>query len=70
MSETNLTYSAWRKSSRSGQTGGNCVEVGFADDTRAIRDTKEAHNPNRSILEVSGTAFAAFLSRVKSGEIA
>ncbi len=70
MPETNLTYSGWRKSSRSGNNGGNCVEVGFADEARAIRDTKQAHDPNRATLEVSGTAFSAFLARVKSGEIA
>ena len=62
-------YSGWRKSSRSGGNGGNCVEIGFADDDRAIRDTKESADPHRSTLEFSGDAFAAFLSRVKSGEI-
>lgn len=63
------TYSGWRKSSRSGGNGGNCVEVGFAADDRAIRDTKQAGDPNRSTLAVSGTAFAAFLNRIKSGAL-
>lgn len=62
-------YSGWRKSSRSGGNNGNCVEIGYADSARAIRDTKEAADPNRSTLEFSGNAFAAFLNRVKSGEI-
>lgn len=62
-------YSAWRKSSRSGGNGGNCVEVGFGGTARAVRDTKEAADPNRSTLEFNGNAFGAFLSRVKSGEI-
>ncbi|PKW15326.1 DUF397 domain-containing protein [Saccharopolyspora spinosa] len=62
-------YNTWRKSSRSGTNGGNCVEIGFADTGRAIRDTKQAADPSRPILEFSGTAFAAFLGRVKSGEL-
>lgn len=63
------TYSGWRKSSRSGGNNGNCVEIGFAANDRAIRDTKEAGNPNRSTLEVSGSAFATFLNTVKSGSL-
>lgn len=62
-------YGAWRKSSRSGTNGGNCVEVGFAGAGRAIRDTKEAGSPDRSTLELSGSAFSAFLARVKNDEI-
>ncbi|WP_433868725.1 DUF397 domain-containing protein [Saccharopolyspora sp. CA-218241] len=62
-------YSRWRKSSRSGNNNGNCVEVGFATTGAAIRDTKEAADLNRPMLEFSGAAFAAFLGRVKSGEL-
>jgi hypothetical protein len=37
--ENNLT---WRKSSRSGGTGGNCVEVAsFPDGNRGVRDSKD-----------------------------
>ncbi|GAA4879985.1 DUF397 domain-containing protein [Saccharopolyspora cebuensis] len=63
------SYSRWRKSSRSGQTGGNCVEVGFAGEGRAVRDTKQAAASDRPVLEFSVAAFAAFLGRVKSGEL-
>lgn len=62
------TYSTWRKSSLSGGNNGNCVEVGFGVTARAIRDTKEADDPNQSTLEFNGDAFGAFLARVKSGE--
>lgn len=60
------TYNAWRKSSKSGANGGDCVEVGFADTGRAVRDTKQAADPQRPILEFSNDAFASFLTRVKS----
>ncbi|MBB5159473.1 DUF397 domain-containing protein [Saccharopolyspora phatthalungensis] len=62
-------YRAWRKSSRSGTNGGNCVEVGLGDTGRAVRDTKQAADPNRPMLEFSGHTFSAFLDRVKSGEL-
>lgn len=68
---TTPAFGNWRKSSRSNAQGGNCVEVGFTADgaLTGIRDTKEAGNPNRSTLEVSGSAFATFLNTVKSGSL-
>lgn len=62
-------YSRWRKASRSGNNNGNCVEVGFAASGRAVRDTKQAADPARPILEFSTSAFGAFLGWVKSGEL-
>ncbi|MGW0431133.1 DUF397 domain-containing protein [Micromonospora sp. NPDC003197] len=41
-----LTDARWRKSSRSGASGGNCVEV--ADNLPgavAVRDSKDPHGP-------------------------
>jgi hypothetical protein len=52
---TELPIAIWRKSSRSGQDGGNCVEV--ADnlpDIVAIRDSK---NPDGGTLTVSRETF-------------
>jgi hypothetical protein len=56
----------WRKSSRSGAGGNNCVEVGFTPDaaTTGIRDTKDRRH---GTLSVSADAWAAFLSNVKTG---
>ncbi|GAA4879978.1 DUF397 domain-containing protein [Saccharopolyspora cebuensis] len=62
------SYNGWRKARRSNEYGGNCVEVGFADEGRAVRDTKQVGDPSRPVLEFSGAAFAAFLGGVKSGE--
>lgn len=64
-------YSGWRKSSRSNDANGNCVELGYNADAGmiGIRDTKEADDPNRSTLEVPSSALAGLLGKIKSGEI-
>lgn len=56
---------SWRKSSFSGNGGGNCVEVGTGLPGRvAIRDTKR-HEDGMHV--VSCEAFAMLLADVKSG---
>jgi hypothetical protein len=54
---------SWRKSSYSGNGGGNCVEV--ADDTGRVlvRDTK---NRDGAVLSVSADAWRAFLAERKA----
>jgi hypothetical protein len=52
----------FRKSSFSGSTGGNCVEVAHAGDTFGVRDSK---NPLGPILAVVGERGQAFLTAVK-----
>lgn len=64
-------YSGWRKSSRSNDANGNCVELGYDADAKmiGIRDTKEKHDPNRSTLEFPSAAVAGLLDKIKRGEI-
>ncbi|MBB5956068.1 hypothetical protein FHS29_002654 [Saccharothrix tamanrassetensis] len=52
---------SWRKSSYSGNSGGDCVElrVGLG----AVRDSKNA----RVVLEVPSARLVAFLNAVKRG---
>ncbi|WHT22054.1 DUF397 domain-containing protein [Crossiella sp. CA-258035] len=50
--------SPWRKSSYSSGNGENCVEVAFAPDAVAVRDSK---NPDGPRLLFSAGAFAVFL---------
>jgi hypothetical protein len=40
-----MTRANWRKSSYSGNNGGNCVEVGTAPRAIAVRDSKDPHGP-------------------------
>ena len=55
----------WRKSSYSGNGGGNCVEVARSlPRAVAVRDSKDPHGP---VLAVSARTRQDFLSRVKAG---
>jgi uncharacterized protein DUF397 len=56
----------WRKSSRSGASSGNCVEVaGGPPGLVAVRDSKSPHGPR---LSYSPAQWRAFLDRVRTGE--
>ena len=51
----------WRKSSRSGSSGGQCVELAEAKDGIAIRDSKKPDGP---VLLVSRAALRAAIRAV------
>lgn len=51
----------WRKSSRSGGNGGECVEVGTADRVM-VRDTTDREGP---MLGFTPQAWATFLADLK-----
>lgn len=57
-----MTQLAWRKSSRSGPNGGDCVEVAKCACQTAIRDSKVPNGPH---LTLSPADFAAFLNTVR-----
>jgi Domain of unknown function (DUF397) len=59
-----LTPPTWRKSSYSGANNGNCVEVGNAARTVAVRDSKD---PAGSRLAIPAATWRAFTRRVQSG---
>jgi hypothetical protein len=62
-----MTEFEWRKSTRSGGTGGNCVEV--ADNLPsvvAVRDSKDQAGP---VLVFTPAEWSAFVDGVKSGEL-
>lgn len=48
-----LNQITWRKASRSGENGGNCVELGRLPKMVAVRDSKDPDGP---VLLVSRTA--------------
>ena len=53
----------WRKSSRSA-TESACVETAALNGTVAVRDSKNPHGPH---LAFTPTAWATFLTNVKTG---
>jgi Domain of unknown function (DUF397) len=54
----------WRKSSYSGNNGGQCVEVGNAAHLIAVRDSK---NPEGLRLAFGRAAWEAFAAKLKAG---
>ena len=52
----------WRKSSRSGNNGGNCVEVADAAQVILVRDTK---NRDGHVLNVPADAWTIFTASLK-----
>lgn len=61
---TDLSKAKWRKSRRSTNSGGNCVEV--ANTLDAVRDSK---NPDGPVLTWTPEALGAFLAQVKRGRL-
>jgi hypothetical protein len=53
----------WRKSSYSGQGGGNCIEVADDDSRVIIRDTKDRTGP---VLRFTPDAWRRFAKQLKS----
>lgn len=63
-SNLNLTRAQWRKSSYSGSSGGECVEVADLRAHIAVRDSK---NPRAGVLSVAPEAFTHFVSAAGGG---
>lgn len=59
-----MTRAAWRKSTYSGNSGGNCVEVASTRGAVAVRDSKA---PERPALAFTPEHWQAFTRRVKGG---
>jgi hypothetical protein len=61
-----LTSARWRKSSYSGTTGGNCVEVAQnLPGAVAVRDSKDPDGPK---LTFSPAVWRTFTAAVRDGE--
>lgn len=56
----------WRKSSYSGNGGGNCVEVAARDGMILVRDSKE--HGRGPVHRYTAAEWRAFVARVRDGE--
>lgn len=66
MSTPDLSSAIWRKSTRSGSNGGNCVEVAAnLPGIVAVRDSKDRGGP---ALVFAPPQWGTFVTAVKSGE--
>ena len=58
MSTLDFTAAVWRKSTRSGGNGGQCVEVTVLDAAVGVRDSKnQGRGPNLTFIAAGWTAF-------------
>ncbi|TDD30412.1 DUF397 domain-containing protein [Actinomadura sp. KC06] len=64
MKDRNPSLICWRKSSHSGSTGGDCVEVAGMGDTKAVRDSK---NPHGGHLTLEHDQWATLMTQIKQG---
>jgi hypothetical protein len=62
MTGWDLSRTAWRKSSHSGEQGGTCVEVAALGRAVAVRDSK---NPDGPALRFAPAEWSTFLTAVK-----
>lgn len=60
-SNLDVTRVQWRKSSYSGSSGGDCVEVADLTPHRAAIAVRDSKNPPAGILTLSPAAFSAFV---------
>ncbi|WP_144127836.1 DUF397 domain-containing protein [Catellatospora sichuanensis] len=65
MASSDFDQAEWRKSSRSDNNGGQCVEVALTTTTIGVRDSKDRDG---TVLTFAAEGWAAFLTGVKSGE--
>ncbi|MFY1598040.1 DUF397 domain-containing protein [Micromonospora sp. WMMD737] len=56
-----LTGAQWRKSTKSGNNGGNCVEV--ADNLAGIVGVRDSKDPSGPALVFAPTAWRAFVTQ-------
>lgn len=61
---TDLTGARWRKSTRSGDNGGACVEV--ADNLPGVVGLRDSKDPTGPVLTFAPAPWTAFLTALKS----
>jgi hypothetical protein len=62
MTELETSAATWRKSSRSGASGGQCVEAGSLPGAVLVRDTT---NRDGAVIKFSADAWQKFAATIK-----
>lgn len=63
MNSPNFSQAVWRKSGRSSDNGGACVEVAYGDGAIGVRDSKDTTGP---VLVFTRREWAAFLASTRA----
>jgi uncharacterized protein DUF397 len=63
----NFSQAYWRKSSRSGGTGGACVEIALVVNAAGVRDSKLGEAS--PVLAFDRRTWTSFLMSIKAGEL-
>nr|MDT0659515.1 DUF397 domain-containing protein [Micromonospora sp. DSM 115978] len=63
MNTPDLTNTGWRKSTRSDNNGGACVEIAELPHTTAVRDSKDHTGP---VLTFTTAEWTTFIQQVKT----
>ncbi|MFE5210663.1 DUF397 domain-containing protein [Streptomyces sp. NPDC056600] len=61
MTDETAAQPAWRKSSYSGNEGGECLEVAISPATVHVRDSKDTARAGLSLTPAAWTAFLALM---------
>ncbi|SDT51485.1 protein of unknown function [Streptomyces sp. TLI_053] len=64
----NMT-SAWRKSSYSGNNGGECIEVALTSPASALVPVRDSKDPSGPVLLFPAAAWGSFLAAVRDGSL-
>ncbi|WP_405795428.1 DUF397 domain-containing protein [Streptomyces sp. NBC_01506] len=62
---SNEHFTGWRKSSYSGPSGGDCLEVADGHPVVPVRDSKLAHSGPALVFPLTG--WSSFVAAVKTG---
>jgi hypothetical protein len=65
MGGLDLSQLTWRKSTRSGSTGGNCVEIAALPAAVVVRDSKDQTGP---VLMFEPAAWASFVGAARTSQ--
>ena len=69
MRAADLTRTVWRKSSRSDNQGGTCVEVAAVRRPGRAIGLRDSKDPAGPVLSFTPSEWNSFLARAKSGAI-
>ena len=66
LSDVDLANATWEKSTHSGGTGGDCIEI--ATDIPGVIAIRDSKNPRGPALCVTPSAWKDFITRVAEGD--